>query len=166
MVTFVKSLAELNTALNVEVRVERGRLPRGGRGAPARAARRARRRPVRRSARAGPRGGSAPPPRPRPSPPARRRPPQERNLLSVAYKNVVGARRASWRVLSSIEAKEKDKADGSKVAAIGAYRDKVRRARASESERERGGAPAAGRAGRAGRARGAARPAGTTRARR
>ncbi len=50
---------------------------------------------------------------------------QERNLLSVAYKNVVGARRASWRVLSSIEAKEKDKGEGAKVAAISAYRDKV-----------------------------------------
>ncbi len=36
---------------------------------------------------------------------------EERNLLSVAYKNVVGARRASWRVLSSIEAKEGDKGD-------------------------------------------------------
>merc|ERR1712151_876790 len=32
----------------------------------------------------------------------------ERNLLSVAYKNVVGARRSSWRVISSIEAKTKD----------------------------------------------------------
>jgi len=31
---------------------------------------------------------------------------EERNLLSVAYKNVVGARRASWRVLSSIYTKE------------------------------------------------------------
>ena len=30
---------------------------------------------------------------------------EERNLLSVAYKNVVGARRSSWRVISSIEAK-------------------------------------------------------------
>ncbi|VDD88340.1 unnamed protein product [Enterobius vermicularis] len=30
----------------------------------------------------------------------------ERNLLSVAYKNVVGARRSSWRVISSIERKE------------------------------------------------------------
>merc|ERR1712226_1203079 len=30
---------------------------------------------------------------------------EERNLLSVAYKNVVGARRSSWRVISSIESK-------------------------------------------------------------
>merc|ERR1719150_1558398 len=32
---------------------------------------------------------------------------EERNLLSVAYKNVVGARRSSWRVISSIEMKDK-----------------------------------------------------------
>jgi 14-3-3 protein epsilon len=43
----------------------------------------------------------------------------------VAYKNVVGARRASWRVLSSIESKEKEKGDADKVAAITSYRDKV-----------------------------------------
>merc|ERR1711946_60169 len=31
---------------------------------------------------------------------------EERNLLSVAYKNVIGARRASWRIISSIELKD------------------------------------------------------------
>ena len=36
-------------------------------------------------------------------------PGQERNLLSVAYKNVVGARRASLRIIGSIESKEKEK---------------------------------------------------------
>ena len=30
---------------------------------------------------------------------------EERNLLSVAYKNVIGSRRASWRVISSISQK-------------------------------------------------------------
>ena len=34
----------------------------------------------------------------------------ERNLLSVAYKNLVGARRSSWRVISSIEQKYTDEA--------------------------------------------------------
>ncbi|XP_049585838.1 14-3-3 protein beta/alpha [Syngnathus scovelli] len=33
---------------------------------------------------------------------------EERNLLSVAYKNVVGARRSSWRVLSNIASKVED----------------------------------------------------------
>ena len=34
---------------------------------------------------------------------------EERNILSVAFKNVVGTRRAAWRVLSSIEKKEHNK---------------------------------------------------------
>ncbi|CAG5132976.1 unnamed protein product [Candidula unifasciata] len=34
---------------------------------------------------------------------------EERNLLSVAYKNVIGARRASWRIISSIEQKDQGK---------------------------------------------------------
>ena len=33
----------------------------------------------------------------------------ERNILSVAFKNVVGTRRAAWRVISLIERKEKNK---------------------------------------------------------
>ena len=33
---------------------------------------------------------------------------EERNLLSVAYKNVIGARRAAWRMLSSLEDKVDD----------------------------------------------------------
>jgi len=36
---------------------------------------------------------------------------EERNLLSVAYKNVIGARRASWRIVSSLEFKGKEKGD-------------------------------------------------------
>jgi len=48
---------------------------------------------------------------------------EERNLLSVAYKNVVGARRSSWRIISSIEGKC-DK--GEKKHAIATeYRQKV-----------------------------------------
>merc|ERR1712054_468939 len=34
---------------------------------------------------------------------------EERNLLSVAYKNAVGSRRAAWRIISSVEQKEKSK---------------------------------------------------------
>ena len=33
----------------------------------------------------------------------------ERNILSVAFKNVVGTKRAAWRVISLIERKEKKK---------------------------------------------------------
>jgi len=50
---------------------------------------------------------------------------EERNLLSVAYKNVVGARRASWRIISSIEQKEENKGNEKHVAKIKEYRAKV-----------------------------------------
>ncbi|KAK7290380.1 hypothetical protein RIF29_04764 [Crotalaria pallida] len=50
---------------------------------------------------------------------------EERNLLSVGYKNVVGARRASWRILSSIEQKEETKGNDLSVKRIKEYRKKV-----------------------------------------
>ncbi|KAA6323496.1 MAG: putative 14-3-3 protein 3 [Streblomastix strix] len=34
---------------------------------------------------------------------------EERNLISTAYKNVIGTLRASWRILTSIEQKEEMK---------------------------------------------------------
>ncbi|KAK2882747.1 hypothetical protein FQN49_000059 [Arthroderma sp. PD_2] len=49
----------------------------------------------------------------------------ERNLLSVAYKNVVGTRRASWRIISSIEQKEESKGSDKHVQAISEYRQKI-----------------------------------------
>ena len=47
---------------------------------------------------------------------------EERNLLSVAYKNVVGARRASLRIIGSIETKEKEKGSGARRCAGCPYR--------------------------------------------
>ena len=46
---------------------------------------------------------------------------EERNLLSVAYKNVIGSRRASWRVVTSIE----QKGDADKMTVIKDYKAKI-----------------------------------------
>ncbi|KAM9466189.1 tyrosine 3-monooxygenase/tryptophan 5-monooxygenase activation protein, theta polypeptide b isoform 1-T3 [Clarias gariepinus] len=48
---------------------------------------------------------------------------EERNLLSVAYKNVVGTRRLAWRVISNVESnsEESDK----KPEVVKEYREKV-----------------------------------------
>lgn len=48
---------------------------------------------------------------------------EERNLLSVAYKNVVGARRSSWRVISSIE--QKTEGNDKKQQMSREYREKI-----------------------------------------
>ncbi|XP_028762038.1 14-3-3 protein 7 isoform X2 [Neltuma alba] len=50
---------------------------------------------------------------------------EERNLLSVGYKNVIGSRRASWRIMSSIEQKEESKGNEQNVKLIKSYRQKV-----------------------------------------
>jgi 14-3-3 protein epsilon len=50
---------------------------------------------------------------------------EERNLLSVGYKNIVGVRRASWRIVTSIEQKEEARGNTDNVKLIREYRGKV-----------------------------------------
>lgn len=50
---------------------------------------------------------------------------ERRNLLSVAYKNVVGSRRSSWRVVSSVEQKHATQDDKEKIELIREYRKKI-----------------------------------------
>jgi 14-3-3 protein epsilon len=50
---------------------------------------------------------------------------EERNLLSVAYKNAVGSRRAAWRIITSIEQKEKTKGNEDNAAFAREYCTKV-----------------------------------------
>lgn len=50
---------------------------------------------------------------------------EERNLLSVAYKNVIGSRRASWRIISSIESKEEHSGHEKNAATNKEYRERI-----------------------------------------
>lgn len=50
---------------------------------------------------------------------------EERNILSVAFKNVVGTRRAAWRVLTSIEKKENNKGNTSNVDKVKHYKQQI-----------------------------------------
>ena len=49
----------------------------------------------------------------------------ERNILSVAFKNVVGTRRTAWRVLHSIESKEGRRGNEENKTRASNYREKV-----------------------------------------
>lgn len=50
---------------------------------------------------------------------------EERNLLSVAYKNVVGAKRASWRILSALESRHEGKGENDRARTCASYKDDV-----------------------------------------
>mmetsp|Transcript_84189 Transcript_84189/g.235839 ORF Transcript_84189/g.235839 Transcript_84189/m.235839 type:complete len:239 (-) Transcript_84189:157-873(-) len=50
---------------------------------------------------------------------------EERNLLSVAYKNAVGSRRAAWRIITSVENKEKSKGNEEQAGFAKEYCGKV-----------------------------------------
>merc|ERR1712232_330162 len=50
---------------------------------------------------------------------------EERNLLSVAYKNAVGSRRAAWRIITSVEQKEKSKGNDEQAKYAKEYCGKV-----------------------------------------
>merc|ERR1712185_732321 len=50
---------------------------------------------------------------------------EERNLLSVAYKNAVGSRRAAWRIITSVEQKETTKGNEDNAGHAKEYREKV-----------------------------------------
>ncbi|KAH7854352.1 hypothetical protein Vadar_012860 [Vaccinium darrowii] len=50
---------------------------------------------------------------------------EERNLLSVAYKNVISSLHAAWLIISSIEQKEESRKNEEDVVLVQDYRSKV-----------------------------------------
>merc|ERR1711957_1028894 len=50
---------------------------------------------------------------------------EERNLLSVAYKNAVGSRRAAWRIITSVKEKETSKGNAEQAEYAKEYCAKV-----------------------------------------
>merc|ERR1712232_669012 len=50
---------------------------------------------------------------------------EERNLLSVAYKNAVGSRRAAWRIITSVQQKENTKGNDEQAKFAQEYCKKV-----------------------------------------
>ena len=50
---------------------------------------------------------------------------EERNLLSVAYKNTVGSRRAAWRIITSVMQKETSKGNADNAGYAKEYCEKV-----------------------------------------
>merc|ERR1712117_848103 len=50
---------------------------------------------------------------------------EERNLLSVAYKNAVGSRRAAWRIITSVKDKEASKGNKEREGFAAEYCAKV-----------------------------------------
>lgn len=51
---------------------------------------------------------------------------EQRNLLSVAYKNVVGVRRSAWRIISTIEGKYNDSGDDEHLHQLSVeYKEKI-----------------------------------------
>merc|ERR1711862_824063 len=51
---------------------------------------------------------------------------EERNLLSVAYKNAVGSRRAAYRIITSVEQKEKTKGNAEQAGYATEFCGKVK----------------------------------------